>query len=335
VAQRLIETSCMSLSLPDSPPAAAATPRRLFAEPGVVARGWYAVARSARLDAGRVLGGDLGPRRLAVWRDRLGRPHACDARCPHLGADLSQGEVVESGLRCALHHWTFDGAGRCVAAPGCGSPPDRQTISLPVVERLGLVWAWAGPIALADPPAFPDGDAEQRFVRLLAPPRRLACHSHLIVANGLDASHFEALHGMRLERPPALESPGGFPLALTLEGRPRSPRLQRLTGTRQRPFRARFVALGPAVAWSTVESPFAFHTLYTARPLAAGGSETQLALFLPRRPLLAARALLLMALLLHRDRQILETLRFHRGFVPRDEALARFAAIVDGLEAFE
>ena len=41
------------------------------------------------------------------------------AWCPHLGADLSVGQIVDGRLRCAYHHWSFDGSGACDYGYAC------------------------------------------------------------------------------------------------------------------------------------------------------------------------------------------------------------------------
>ena len=41
-----------------------------------------------------------------------------DAFCPHLGAHLGYGGLVEeSTIRCPFHAWRFDGTGACVEVP--------------------------------------------------------------------------------------------------------------------------------------------------------------------------------------------------------------------------
>jgi nitrite reductase/ring-hydroxylating ferredoxin subunit len=52
---------------------------------------------------------------LAVLQHE-GAFHAVDDKCPHRGAQLSQGELAGGLLVCPLHHFKFDlkKAGRCV-----------------------------------------------------------------------------------------------------------------------------------------------------------------------------------------------------------------------------
>ena len=116
-------------------PDSAAIPLRLprdsaFANPHTVVRSWYVALPTRKLKRGKVELVTMLGRRLAVWRDQTGEAHAVDARCPHLGADLSQGSVTPQGLRCPFHHWTFDRDGRCVDAPCESSPPSMRSIKL-------------------------------------------------------------------------------------------------------------------------------------------------------------------------------------------------------------
>jgi nitrite reductase/ring-hydroxylating ferredoxin subunit len=77
---------------------------------------WYPVALAAELGRDSLLGQDFLGSRVVVYRDPDGRPVVQSAWCPHLGADLSVGAVIDGRVRCAFHHRSYDAAGRCVPA---------------------------------------------------------------------------------------------------------------------------------------------------------------------------------------------------------------------------
>ncbi|WP_052745229.1 Rieske 2Fe-2S domain-containing protein [Streptomyces sp. WM6386] len=108
----------------------------------------------------------LGAQAVAVYRDGAGTVHAVLDRCPHRRLPLSMGRVIDEGLQCGYHGWTFDGAdGQCTLIPNFKpgeSPSSRiKVAAYPVSEAEGLVFLWTG-----------DGDPESRFahVPLLAGP---------------------------------------------------------------------------------------------------------------------------------------------------------------------
>ena len=71
--------------------------------------------------------------------------------CPHRGAPLSLGRVVEGKLVCGYHGLEMGCDGKPVAMPlqrVRGFPSIR---TFPVVERYGFIWAWPGDPAKADP----------------------------------------------------------------------------------------------------------------------------------------------------------------------------------------
>ncbi len=306
---------------------------RQFANFDVVVQSWYVAARAKKLASGRAKTVNLLGRKIVLWRDTTGRPHAMDARCPHLGADLGQGQVIGDCLRCPFHHWTYDAAGKCITAPGHETPPGRSTRRYPVVERYGLIWLFNGASPHFDLPGLPDEDAPDAFRRLLPPSQHINCHPDLVIGNGLDAAHFEALHGVTPTRTPILEQPDERTLSLLISGRPRSRLLAFLTGSRQRGVNARFTTIEAGLAWLTVTAPLRFHVLFSARPSEQRGCETQVVLFLPRGfGVRMVQSILLLYSLLHDDRRILERLEFHRGFTETDEPLRRYAELIDRME---
>ena len=91
------------------------------------------------VQAGQVIGRDFLGTRVILYRDATGRAVVQGAFCPHLGADLSVGQVVEGQIRCAYHHWTFDCAGTCVDIPaGDKIPPGARIPTYPSAEAWGL-----------------------------------------------------------------------------------------------------------------------------------------------------------------------------------------------------
>jgi phenylpropionate dioxygenase-like ring-hydroxylating dioxygenase large terminal subunit len=79
--------------------------------------------------------------------------------CPHRGADLAYGRIEPDGLRCSFHGWKFDSAGKCVETPaepgGSRLCEHIKTVSYPVVEKSGILFAYLGE---GEAPAFPAFD---------------------------------------------------------------------------------------------------------------------------------------------------------------------------------
>ena len=84
-----------------------------------------------------MIGRDFLGTRVILYRDGTGKAVVQGAYCPHLGADLSVGEVVDGQIRCAYHHWKFDCAGRCVDIPAGDKIPPGARISTYPAPRPG------------------------------------------------------------------------------------------------------------------------------------------------------------------------------------------------------
>src|SRR5207247_4524596 len=119
--------------------------RRNFANPAVHTQSWYVAVRSRDVRPGRIASYTLLNRRIAIYRDRSGVVHALDARCPHLGADLGQGCLVDDEVQCAFHKWRFGADGRCRFAPGMANPAAREGRVGPGLEPRGTGVSSRGP----------------------------------------------------------------------------------------------------------------------------------------------------------------------------------------------
>jgi nitrite reductase/ring-hydroxylating ferredoxin subunit len=57
--------------------------------------------------SGRARTVDFHGAKVAVFRTRDGWVAVSDA-CPHMGASLAMGRLVDGAVECAWHHWKFD-----------------------------------------------------------------------------------------------------------------------------------------------------------------------------------------------------------------------------------
>jgi phenylpropionate dioxygenase-like ring-hydroxylating dioxygenase large terminal subunit len=307
-----------------------------FANPRVHVQSWYVAARSEEVRRGRALSRDLFGRRVALFRGEDGRVRALDARCAHLGADLGQGTVAGDTLRCPFHHWAYDGTGRCVAVPSQREVPAfARTFAYPVEERHGAVFLFNGPRPGFPLPTF-EGWREEELRVIRLPPRRLRCHPHLAVANGLDVEHYRTVHRLDFVTPPVIEEPDEhrvrIRLALRLRAEGAVSRALRLLAGES--FSATFTTWGASMA--TIEGDAGgvpLLVLFTHRLDGDGGSASQTFLFQPRRRGLAAMMVVqvLMAYVLSGDRHVLERIQFHPCLVAADAPLAAFIRLVNGL----
>ena len=162
---------------------------------------WFPIALARDVGDGQVVGRDFLGTRVVLYRDPDGKALVQSAYCPHLGADLSVGQLVEGQIRCAYHHWRFDGAGRCVDIPtGDKIPPGARIWTYPSAEAWGLIWAFNGEVPLFPPPRIPDIDeCELSYETHLRGTRAL--DPWVAISNGLDFQHLRTLHGLQAVTP--------------------------------------------------------------------------------------------------------------------------------------
>jgi nitrite reductase/ring-hydroxylating ferredoxin subunit len=164
---------------------------------GNLAAGWYVVCASTELQ-GRPRRVDLFGSTFVAWRAD-GDPVVMPGTCPHMGAALFDGKIVDATLQCPFHHWRFDRSGRCIAVPD-RLPPTRAAVTpVPVSERSGYVWAWWGTTAPThEPPVVPGLHRRRRPLRQfrLADPTRATVRR--ILENTFDPDHLVALHGLTI-----------------------------------------------------------------------------------------------------------------------------------------
>jgi nitrite reductase/ring-hydroxylating ferredoxin subunit len=122
-------------------------------------RGWFRLLLSRELGRRRPVTVRVFGRELVAFRDGDGVARVVDAYCPHLGAHLGGGRVVDGHLECPFHGWCFDGDGRCARAPFARRTPGARVAAWTVREQDDVVFGWHGDGApdLPLPPAIEDG----------------------------------------------------------------------------------------------------------------------------------------------------------------------------------
>ncbi|WP_313053487.1 Rieske 2Fe-2S domain-containing protein [Pseudomonas lopnurensis] len=110
---------------------------------------WWASALSEAVNNKKPLAVACDGEELALFRDASGRARALEDRCPHRRVPLSLGCVVQGGLQCGYHGWTFDGeSGACSDIPNLHGnervPPRHSARAYPTREADGFVHVWLG-----------------------------------------------------------------------------------------------------------------------------------------------------------------------------------------------
>jgi len=300
------------------------TEARTFARPGVVRQGWYLVARSSQLRCGQVKPIDVGSRRLIVYRDRDGRAHVTDDRCPHLGSDLALARVVPQGLLCEFHGWCWGADGSCVAAPGNPTPIRRRLRRYASEERWGFIWAWTGCEPAFPLPAVPAH--LRRQVVLL--PHRLNAHPDVIFSNGFDLAHFGPSHG--IEASTASLDVGPWTIDHRIVGRLSKRKTLRFVGLAGTELDFSFVQYGGGIVHVHVRKPIEYLIFFTLRQDAQFRARTRTMLFLRRRTDLPRALAVLWSTALD-DLRMMERIRWTGAFAPADAALERYAGFVEAL----
>lgn len=155
---------------------------------------WYVVATPDELE-GKPLGRRICGEAMVFYRAGEGQVAALEDFCPHRGAPLSLGRVVEGKLVCGYHGLEMGCDGKTIAMPGQrvrGFPPIR---SFPVVQRHGFIWVWPGDPALASPDKIHDlawaRNPEWAFGGGMF---HVNCDYRLMIDNLMDLTHETYVH---------------------------------------------------------------------------------------------------------------------------------------------
>ncbi len=155
---------------------------------------WYVACTPDEIDdkpLGRMVCGE----RIVFYRAADGVAAALEDFCPHRGAPLSLGRVVEGRLVCGYHGLEMGCDGKAVAMPGQrvrGFPAIR---SYPVIERYGYVWVWPGEAARADAAKLPHLPwAESPDWAFGGGRYHIACDYRLMIDNLMDLTHEKYVH---------------------------------------------------------------------------------------------------------------------------------------------
>ena len=176
--------------------------------------GWFVVAFSRDVPKGRVHVVRYMDQPVALFRTASGRLAAVDGYCPHLGASFeNMGSVVGEELRCGAHDFRFDCQGSCTHAYGA----PLATVHLRtwhVREQLGAIFLWYHHEDAPPTWELPTW-SEPRWGRARPSSFRIRSHPQLVVENGIDRGHFEAVHGFHAPEPGHLELDGHHLTMLT------------------------------------------------------------------------------------------------------------------------
>lgn len=172
---------------------------KIFNNHKVLSQGWYPLWASSKLSNGQARSIKLLDQRLALYRGSDGKVRAIDAFCPHMGADLGNGEVLENKLRCYFHQWEFNGDGSVAHVPALEKAPCGVGVSsYPVEEKYGYIWVYSGHEADHEVPVAPgleQSDADALFVKEIT----LFAHHHVLMAGGIDLNHFATVHNLDID----------------------------------------------------------------------------------------------------------------------------------------
>lgn len=108
--------------------------------------GWYAILDSAEVGRSKPFGFMRFGIDLVAWRKQNGQLVVMRDLCPHRGAKLSIGRIIDQcKIECPFHGFEFQDSGACTLVPETGKSAENLKVqTFNVVEAHGFVWMWVG-----------------------------------------------------------------------------------------------------------------------------------------------------------------------------------------------
>lgn len=163
------------------------------------ARGWHCLGLAEEYRDGKPHSLDIFGTKLVIFQAESGALNAVHAWCPHMGADLSLGEVKGESLVCKFHGWAWDGDGVCSDIPYAKRiPPKARIKTWPTCEVNKFLFIWNDPEGRAPleeqaipemPQVNDEGWADWSVVKW-----KIDINCRELVDNVADMAHFIPVH---------------------------------------------------------------------------------------------------------------------------------------------
>lgn len=160
---------------------------------------WFKLCDCDEVKPGEVKQVTALGKEFAVFRTENGKISVLDAYCPHLSANLTQGQVVGESLQCPFHAWKFGTDGQCVSIPYATKiPKGATTRSWKCIERWNMVMVWYHcdlEESHWEPVELPELLLEQPYTLRYKFDNVANMHIQDFAENGADWAHFSPVHG--------------------------------------------------------------------------------------------------------------------------------------------
>ena len=183
-------------------------PRSFFKSdvaPERYARGWHCMGLTESFKGGKPHTIEVFGGKIVIFEQADGTMAALDGYCPHMGADLGTGTLIDGNVACPFHGWQWSGKGECAHIPYSGRIPRKAKINAwPVMEQNEQLFVYNDPEGNAPPPevaipaipAIMNGETlpwEWQTIHIPTNCREL-------IDNAADATHFYYVHGWSVNR---------------------------------------------------------------------------------------------------------------------------------------
>ena len=174
---------------------------------------WYVIGTPSDISPHKPLKVTIWNKNYAVWRNyTTGEYYGVDDVCPHKGASLAGGKIVNGCLACPYHGYEYDCNGKLKIVPGIditnhsASNPSTTIYDVAkyqVVERNG--WVYLNTIASQNNTnvinIFEEPEAANNFSAVFLN-MDFNCYSRILSENSLDVMHIGFVHTFgNAERP--------------------------------------------------------------------------------------------------------------------------------------
>jgi nitrite reductase/ring-hydroxylating ferredoxin subunit len=168
-------------------------------ENGVFTESWFPIVPSREVPKGKVVGRPFLDGRVVAFRADDGEVRVFSAYCPHVGADLGAGKVVDNRIQCPFHRWEYNTEGWCEKT-GLGEKPPKTAClyKFHVREKFGLVWIFNGAEPWWEIPVYPTPESELDFYVDYDVPV-VPQDGWTICANTPDWQHLRAVHRLKFD----------------------------------------------------------------------------------------------------------------------------------------